>query len=268
MLRPNNKSSLNRRLKAKADELGFVACRITSARPIESDNLIRWLKDNKHGTMRWMERDPYARCDPASLLSGAKSVICCALAYGKAGIVNAESAGFGRGHWHVPGAAPIQNASARFARGADYHKVVREKLEILARALCEVMSGARTKCCVDTSPIMEKALAARAGIGWQGKNMLLINPRFGSWFVLGEIITDVEIETDRPLEVKCGDCQRCIDECPAGALDGCALDAKRCLSYLSVEHRGDIDSELKPLVDNEMYGCDVCQLACPFNRDK
>lgn len=232
-------------LLSKAGELGFISCRITTANPIPSDNLVTWLSENRHGTMRYMARDPQARCDPSSLLPGAKSVICCALKY--------DYQGVGR--------------RARFARGPDYHIVVREKLAAIVREIERMVPSARTKCCVDTSPIMEKALAQRAGLGWIGKHSILVNPHFGSWFVLGEIITDVELEPDGPMENRCGDCRRCLDACPTSALDGSSLDARRCISYLTIEFKDMIDPQFTHEIAEGSYGCDICQEVCPYNRD-
>jgi epoxyqueuosine reductase len=191
-----------------------------------------------------MERNPEARCNPTSLMSGAKSIICCALRYDDTGSAKV----------------------ARFARGDDYHKEVKQRLRKLAAELKRLAPEAKTKCCVDTSPILEKALGQRAGLGWIGKNMLLINPDFGSWFVLGEIVVDVEIEPDRSMESRCGDCRLCLAACPTNALDGNELDAKRCISYLTIEHRGEIQSDLAAHIQEGSYGCDRCQDACPYNK--
>ncbi len=154
---------------------------------------------------------------------------------------------------------------ARFARGADYHTAVRDKLEAIAMELNKHVPEARTKCCVDTSPLLEKALAARAGIGWIGNHTLLINPSLGSWFVLGEIVTDVAIEPDAPIEGGCGDCRACLDACPTRALEGGRLDARRCIAYLTIEHKGGMPSDVAAHIPEGAYGCDVCQEACPFN---
>ncbi len=274
---------LKQQVIEKAHELGFSSCRITTAEPVPSEMLTSWLSEGKQGTMRWMERDPAARCDPASLLPGARSVICCALVYGEYGLVLGQRAfptaptapvqrRLARGRRR--GAAdPMSSCSehaqrARFTRGVDYHDVVREKIERLAGVLSAAVPGARTRCCVDTSPLMEKALAARAGIGWIGRNTLLVNREFGSWFVLGEVIADIELEPDGSIENGCGDCRRCLRSCPTGALDEHSLDARRCISYLTIEHRGPIDERFQPFIGSGAYGCDRCQEACPYNRSK
>jgi epoxyqueuosine reductase len=232
-------------LRQRSAELGFAACRIATADPVPIDRLEAWLDEGHHGGMRYMARAPRDRCDPSSLLPDAKSVICCALVYGEDGLRSLKSP-------KSVGTSPV----ARFARGDDYHVVMRSKLAGLADELCRILPEASAKCCVDTSPLLEKALAERAGLGWIGKNCLLINPEFGSWFVLGEIVTDAELEPDEPIENRCGDCRLCIEGCPTGALDGRMLDARQCISYLTIENRH---------VPGAEYGCDLCQEVCPFN---
>jgi epoxyqueuosine reductase len=204
--------------------------------------------------MGWLARDPERRCDPRSLLSGARSVICCALAYGNAGLSG-------------PGTRNPEPGRARFARGADYHVVVKEKLKQFWKTIHEKNPNARSKICVDTSPILEKALAARAGLGWIGKHTVLINRELGSWFVLGEIITDIEIEPDSPAPNMCGDCTKCIDACPMKAITSPQqLDARKCISYLTIEApRLSSSTHHSRLTAHGSYGCDLCQEACPYN---
>jgi epoxyqueuosine reductase len=197
--------------------------------------------------MRWMNRDPAARLKPGSLLASAKSVICCACKY--------ESQ------------KPKKPHVARFASGRDYHETVKEKLEQVVAVLKKERPDAQFKLCVDTSPVMEKALAVRSGIGWRGKNSVIIDPDSGSFFVLGEIITDIEIEPDPPIGEKCGDCRKCIDACPTRAIvEPYVLDSRRCISYLTIEHKGPIDNEFAKIIKNGQYGCDICQNVCPFNK--
>jgi epoxyqueuosine reductase len=244
-------------IQQTAHDLGFAVCRITTAEPVSSELLTSWIDQGRHGHMRYMARNPERRCDPKSLLPGAKSVICCALAYGERGVIPTERAGrpppsFG-GH-----SGMTKELVARFARGADYHVVVREKLGELAEVIKARAPEAKTKCCVDTSPILEKVLAARAGVGWIGRHTLLVNPDLGSWFVLGEIIADIELEPDGPVGNMCDACTKCIDKCPTNALNDTSLDARKCLSYLTIECREEHGQS--------SYGCDVCQEVCPYNN--
>lgn len=262
-------------IKQEASCLGFAVVGITTASPVDHlAYLEEAISAGRIGQMSWLARTPAARCDPRSLLLGAKSVICCAMAYGDDGIGKASS-GIGQG-----GPAPPQDYSlhlskkddgriARFARGPDYHKIIRERLEVLLNVIHERRPDARAKICVDTRPVLEKAIAARAGIGWIGKNTVLLNER-GSWFVLGEIIIDFEIEPDAPAKDNCGSCTACIDACPNGALiSPYRLDARRCISYLTIEapRRCSGAPGLGSRVSDPglPYGCDLCQEACPYN---
>ncbi len=228
---------MNELIRRAAKDAGFFAVGIARAEPVpEKARLDDWLSRDLCAAMDWMRRGPAERCDPQSLLDGARSVVCCALAY-------------------------------RFAAGRDYHDIVREKLRRVADAAKSGEPGARFKLCVDTSPILEKPFAVRAGIGWQGKNSVVINPNIGSFFVLGEIITDLELEPDGPVPDKCGDCRKCIDACPTGAIvSPKVIDVRRCLSYLTIEHKGPIDDKFAKIIKKGQYGCDICQNACPFNK--
>ncbi len=219
--------------------------------------------------MSWLARSPAMRCDPKSLLKSAKSVICLAYPYGENGIVAPDE---------CPSGAPSRSREdesgnslqivARFARGAEYHGFIRKKLDEIRAEIEKRNPGANFKLCVDTSPILEKALAARAGIGWIGKNTLLINERFGSWILLGEILTDVEILTDHPVADLCGECDLCIRNCPTAALsEPRRLDARNCLSYLSIENKGASGGKFSELLKGR-YGCDLCQEICPYNLQK
>ena len=243
-------------IKSKAGELGFGAVGVTSADPVDAGaHLDDAIGGGRVAEMGWLARDPKARCDPRSLLSGARSVICCALAYGDEGLsrLGTRDSKLGK--------------VARFARGADYHVVVKEKLEELWKTIHEEAPDARSKICVDTSPILEKALAARAGLGWIGKHTVLLNREFGSWFVLGEVITDIEIEPDSPASNMCGECRKCMDACPTKAITSPQeLDARRCISYLTIEApRLAPPSPGSRVPSPGSYGCDLCQEACPYN---
>ena len=232
-------------IRQLATEIGFAAAGFTSADPADDvAHLAAAAREGRIASMRWLARDPARRCDPRALLPGARSVVCCALAYGEEGIAG----GVGRRGVGV----------ARFARGAEYHEVVRAKLGALWAAIAARAPGAQAKCCVDTSPILEKALAERAGLGWIGKHTVLVNEALGSWFVLGEIITDLAIEPDAPAADRCGNCCRCLEACPTRALAAPRLlDARKCVSYLTIENR--------PSGPGGAYGCDACLEACPYN---
>lgn len=263
----------------KALGAGFALAGITTAAPVaEMQHLQLAIADRRIGDMRWLERAPESRCDPRALLPGAKSVICCALAYGESGIETEcvpplckEGVGEVDRAGSTPPILPLQRGGekdrrARFARGADYHKVVREKLTQLWGSIKEHAPDACAKLCVDTSPILEKALAARAGLGWIGKHTILLNRDIGSWFMLGEIITDLELEPDASGKEFCGKCRACIDACPTKALvEAHELDANRCISYLTLESKGEVPEELKRFVPEGADGCDICQEACPYN---
>ncbi len=250
--------SLKKLLKDSAVGAGFMAVGICSADVLsdEFSYLSKWLQDKNHGTMKWLERNPEARCNPKSILSTAKSVICFALEYGEYGIENTKS-------------KKIKNNVARFARGLEYHEYLTNKLKKFWKDVSEFFVPHNVKFCVDTSPILEKALAVRAGIGWQGKNSIVIHPSKGSFFVIGEIITDLEIEPDTQIPNGCGNCNKCISACPTGAIIPPGyVNARKCLSYLTIEHKGEIPSSLKRHIMPGQYGCDICQMACPYNFDK
>ncbi len=264
-------------IKTFARKLGFSAIGVTSADPVDAEEHLRTaIADGRIATMHWLARDPARRCDPTALLPGARSVICCALAYGEDGVEECTrpSTGSGRTEKGSPFVVSLSNHErtnkARYARGAEYHDVVRAKLEALRAVIRERVPEARAKLCVDTSPILEKALAQRAGIGWIGKHTVLVNEALGSWFVLGEIITDLKLEPDAPAVDRCGDCHACLDACPTGALpEPRLLDARRCLSYLTIElPRSSTTTNHESRITNHgfSYGCDRCQEACPYNR--
>ena len=169
-------------------------------------------------------------------------------------------------NYHVPlqPPPPGQGKIARYALGDDYHDQIKTRLHKLADFIRERAPEAQTRCGVDTAPIMEKELAARAGIGWIGKNTCVINEQIGSWLFLGEVITTLDLPADEPATDRCGSCTRCIDACPTAAITApYQLDARRCISYLTIEHRGDIDSDLKSQISDWLYGCDICQDVCP-----
>ena len=201
--------------------------------------------------MDWMGRGEEKRCDPALVLPGVRSVIVVALNYWQGG--------------RAPGSVGAPGKIARYAWGEDYHELMLGKLEQLSELLVEF--GGIQKCYVDTGPILERDHAAEAGIGWHGKSTMLIDPRLGTWFFLGEILTTLELPPDVPQTERCGSCQRCIVACPTGAItEPHRLDARRCISYLTIELKGPIPLELRPLIGDRIYGCDDCLDACPWNR--
>lgn len=238
------------RLVAYASELGFDSCRVAKATPpLHTAEFRNWLGAGAAGEMGWMERSTEKRCDPGQVLPGAQSIIVVALNYWQGERSRAEGAG----------------RIARYAWGDDYHDVMLEKLERLSEFLADL--GGTQKCYVDTGPILERDHAAEAGSGWHGKSTMLIDRNLGAWFFLGEILTTLDFEPDPPQTARCGSCQRCISACPTGAItEPHRLDARRCISYLTIELKGPIPVELRPLIGDRIYGCDDCLEACPWNR--
>jgi epoxyqueuosine reductase len=239
---------LEQRIRAKAAELGFDPVGITTLGPARTyDHFRAWLERGHAGEMAYLERGAEKRRDTRLPFEGVRSAIVVGLDYG------------GR---EPPG--PV----ARYARGDDYHEVMEERLRALHRWL-EEETGApvRGKPYVDTGPVLERDLAQKAGLGWIGKNTMLIHPERGSFFFLGALFVDLALEPDPPFESdRCGTCTRCIDACPTQAIiEPRELDARRCISYLTIEHRSDIPEPLRPLVGEMLYGCDICQDVCPYN---
>lgn len=234
-------------IKGRARELGLDVCGITSADPARyAEFYQQWTADGKAGEMQWLAREPERRADPGKVLPGAKSIIVAGLNYWQP-----QPKGRGR--------------IAKYALGEDYHHVLLGKLETLAAEISA--AGAQTKSYVDTGPVLEKPLAERAGIGWQGKSTMLISTKLGPWLLLGEIITTLELEPDASQKDHCGSCTRCISACPTGAITApYQLDARRCIAYLTIELKGSIPEELRPLIGDRVYGCDECLDVCPWNR--
>jgi epoxyqueuosine reductase len=238
-------------VKARALELGFHRVAIGPATPPPHGAAFeRWLDAGYAGTMEYLARGRQPRLDPQRLLTGARSVIAVALNY-------------------VPASdAPGWEAVARYARGRDYHYVMRPRLERLGEALRELGGPEiRWRACVDTSAVLERDLAAAAGLGWIGKNTNLLHPDLGSFFFIGIVLTTAVLDVDAPLPDRCGTCSACLDACPSRAFAApYVLDARRCISYLTIEHRGSIDERLRPAIGEWVFGCDVCQTVCPWNR--
>jgi epoxyqueuosine reductase len=242
-------------IKAQARGLGFDLVGIAPAKSSEyRDYLRQWLDSGQAGAMGYLANRFEERTDPTVYMPGARSVICVAVNYKPK--LEDVAAGEEGHHGKV----------ARYALGDDYHDVIKGRLHTLSDWMRKRVPDAQTKCAVDTAPVMEKELAARAGIGWLGKNTCIINERMGSWFLLGEILTTLELPHDQPGVDRCGTCRRCIDACPTGAItDAYQLDARKCISYLTIEHREEIPAELAGRMGEWVYGCDICQEVCPWN---
>ena len=240
-------------LKRKAHNLGFLSCGISKAVFLEEEatKLENWLNDGKHGKMKYMENHFDMRLDPRKLVPDAKSVISLSYNY------------FNENLQKVKDAPKI----SKYAYGNDYHKVIKEKLKILFKELQKEFGDINGRVFIDSAPIMEKAWAAKSGLGWIGKNTNLISQKVGSFYFLAEIIVDLEFEYDSPVTDHCGSCTACIDSCPTGALvKPYEIDASKCISYLTIELKDEIPSEFNGNMDNWAFGCDVCQDVCPWNR--
>ncbi len=247
---------LRSELEARARALGFDELRITGAAlPGRVRREYRqFAARGLAGDMDWLVREPERREDPRRLWPEARSVLCLAANYGPGDDPLAGLARRDRGNISV------------YARGRDYHDVLKGRLKQLAGWL-HAKTGAAVKVFVDTAPLLEKPLAQRAGLGWQGRHTNLVSRRFGSWLFLGEILTDLALPPDPPEPDRCGSCRRCLDACPTGAITApYRLDPRRCVSYLTIEHKGPIPLELRPLLGNRIYGCDDCLAVCPWNK--
>ena len=243
-------------LRARAQKLGLVPPRVTDPHlPAEvGQRLGAFLEAGMAGEMRWLARDPEIRADPARLWPEARSALVTGISYAPAADPLPELAARDRGYVSV------------YARNRDYHEVLKGRLKELA-GLLAARSGAAVKVFVDTAPLMEKPLAQKAGLGWQGKHTNLVSRSHGSWLFLGVILTTAELPRDPPERDRCGSCRRCLEICPTDAFPGpYRLDARRCISYLTIEHAGPIPRELRPLLGNRIYGCDDCLAVCPWNK--
>jgi epoxyqueuosine reductase len=246
--------SLSDRIKSKAIELGFCKVGITRAVALEQEGrlLQEWLSRGYHGTMGWMARNVEQRVDPKKVLPNAKSVVVVAMNY----YTEAR-------HSEDPDTGKI----SRYAWGDDYHEIMLPRLEKLLHSIKQEVPTVQGKVYVDTGPVMDKVWAGRAGIGWEGKHTNMISREVGSWIFLGEIILDISLEYDEPTADYCGTCTRCIDACPTDAIvEPYVLDSNLCISYLTIEHKGDIPDALSSQFENWIYGCDICQDVCPWNQ--
>jgi epoxyqueuosine reductase len=251
-------------LKQAAQRHGFMGAGISQARRLdeEAERLENWLGKGYHGEMGYMANHFDMRVDPTVMVPGAKSVISLLYNYypeedAQVGVQNFEP---------LPEHPPLK--IARYAYGEDYHKVVRRKLKALVREMKEQFGDFHARVFVDSGPVMERDWAKHSGLGWIGKNTLLIDPKNGSYFFLAEIISDLEFEYDHPIKDHCGTCTRCIDACPTDAISpsGYVLDGSKCISYLTIELKNEIPDEFKGKMEGWIFGCDICQEVCPWNR--
>ncbi|WP_404337078.1 tRNA epoxyqueuosine(34) reductase QueG [Sphingomonas sp. MMS12-HWE2-04] len=248
---------LEAQLKTKAAEIGFAACGIAraDAAPKTAERLRQWLAEGRHGSMIWMEERAHHRERPAGLWPEVRSVISLGMSY-------------------APATDPLALANAGeigrisvYAQGGDYHDVIKRRLKELARWLVGAAPGADVKVFVDTAPVMEKPLAEAAGLGWQGKHTNLVSREHGSWLFLGAIYTTLELAPDAAAPSTCGSCDACQTACPTNAFPApYRLDARRCISYLTIEHKGPIPHEFREGIGNRIYGCDDCLAVCPWNK--
>lgn len=253
----NHQSHLTRALKEEAKRLGFDACGISEACELEEEarKLEHWLNQGRHASMGWMANHFDKRTDPRKLVDGARSVVSVLHNY------------------YYPGTDQQKNEIgkiSRYARGDDYHLVMKEKLWNLFNWLEEQVGSVQGRAFVDSAPVMDKAWARKSGLGWMGKHSNLISREIGSYFFIGELIVDVTLDTDDPIQDYCGSCTRCIDACPTDAIyEPYAVDANRCISYLTIEHReDDIAPDLQQRLEGWIFGCDICQEVCPWNKFK
>ena len=256
---------MNAAIRQRAHALGFDDCRFTTAQaPATGNELHRWLASGQHGEMGYLERNAEKRGNPELVLPGVRSVICLAVSY--AGEISKPETV--SPHRQSPVVNRKLGVVARYARFADYHDVLAERLKALT-VFINQLGGEPTRSLwyVDTGPVLERDLAQRAGIGFVGKHTNVISRKLGNWIFLAEILTTLDLEPDPPEKNRCGSCTRCITACPTQAITApFQLDARRCISYLTIELKGSIPVELRPAIGNRIYGCDDCLAACPWNR--
>lgn len=248
----NEKEKISQAIKAEALRLGFYACGIAPAKPVgeETEKFREWLSKGYHSQMKYMENHAEKRFDPGLLVERTRSIICVALNY-----------------YPKEPLKDNQLQFAYYAYGKDYHDVLKEKLQTLYDHINEQLIPVSGRVFCDTAPVPERYWAQQAGLGWIGKNTQLIIPGAGSYFFLGEIFVDAELAYDVPARNRCGNCNRCLNACPAQALEApYLLNANKCISYLTIENKEDISEAAAACLGNRIYGCDECQKACPWNR--
>lgn len=251
-----NLADKTRWIKGLANQAGFERTGVATAAPVgRAEHYRRWLAAGRAGRMDYLHRHVETRLDPRQLLPGALSVIVVAQSYCQP--------------WpDRPKDDLPRGRVAMYAWGRDYHRVMRKKLYALVDQMREGLAEPfEARVCVDTAPLLEREWAASAGVGWIGKNTLVMNAELGSYFFLGTVVTTLELEPDAPISDHCGRCTRCLEACPTGALDRpYEMDASKCISYLTIEHREDVPEALRPLMRDWVYGCDICQQVCPHNQ--
>lgn len=248
--------SAARQLKSWALEAGFDRAGVAALEPLEhGPALVRWLERGDQAGMTYLARRLDARLDPSQVFPGARSALCVALQYFPL-------------DGHDEPAGDLWPRVARYARGVDYHELIEDRLKALEARVLAAFPGTVSRRYVDTGPVLERELAARAGLGAVGKNTLLLHPEAGSWFLLGELFLSLDLAPDVPLADLCGTCTRCLEACPTGALpEPYRLDSNRCISYWTIEHRGDFPEGVPEMVGEWVFGCDVCQEVCPWNAE-
>ncbi len=257
-LGPKQLASLAEDIKQWARDLGFDDVGITDTElGAHEQHLNNWVNKGMHGEMDYMHKHGSKRTRPAELINGTKRVISVRMDYAPKDIHQAEEI-----------LSQGQTAYiSRYALGRDYHKVLRNRLKHLAKKISNVIGEFGYRAFTDSAPVMEKALAEKAGLGWIGKHSNLLHAKTGSWFFLGELYVDLELPIDKPATNHCGTCTSCIDLCPTQAIIGpYQVDARRCISYLTIELKGSIPDEFRPMIGNRVYGCDDCQIVCPWNK--
>jgi epoxyqueuosine reductase len=247
-------------LKTWALDAGFDRAGVARLEPLENgDAYLRWLSRGDQAGMGYMERRSETRVDPTQVFSGARSVLCVALQYHP---LQRED-----GERQPEPAGDLWRRVARYARGADYHEVMTGRLKIVEARVREAFPGCESRRYVDTGPVLERELAARAGLGAVGKNTMLLHPQAGSWFLLGELFLSLDLAPDQPLADLCGSCTLCLEACPTGALaEPYRLESNLCISYWTIEHRGPLPPKARRMVGGWVFGCDVCQEVCPWNE--
>lgn len=250
-----NALTITQNIRNFALSIGFDACGFAKAKELTDDafRLERWLKENRQGSMQWMENNFDKRINPTVLVPGAKTVVSLLSSY--------------HHPFHNNQIGTIDKPQvAKYAQGRDYHKVLKKNLNELFNYTTELVGKVEGRVFVDSAPVLDKAWAVQAGLGWVGKNSNILNKNLGSWFFIAEMIIDFELKFDTPTTDHCGSCTRCLEACPTDAIyEPYKVDATKCISYLTIEHKGDIEERYHTNMHNWVFGCDICQDVCPWN---